>query len=108
MVGQGERNAGDTTAINKDICGRTVTNYTEKSVKGSNSKLREAVAVDVTAAGAGGAEGQRLLPPTQLMGKTWWIVSQVSPDKWLVDSGADLNICFNYELFSYIGPSDGL
>ena len=27
-------------------------------------------------------------------------------DKWLVDSGADLNICFNYELFSYIGPSD--
>ena len=28
------------------------------------------------------------------------------PDKWLVDSGADLNICFNYELFSYIGPSD--
>ena len=28
------------------------------------------------------------------------------PDKWLVDSGADLNVCFNYELFSYIGPSD--
>ena len=28
------------------------------------------------------------------------------PDKWLVDSGADLNICFNYELFSCIGPSD--
>ena len=28
------------------------------------------------------------------------------PDKWLVDSGADINICFNYELFSYIGPSD--
>ena len=28
------------------------------------------------------------------------------PDKWLVDSGADLNICFNYELFSYTGPSD--
>ena len=28
------------------------------------------------------------------------------PDKWLVDSGADLNICFNYELFSDIGPSD--
>ena len=28
------------------------------------------------------------------------------PDRWLVDSGADLDICFNYELFSYIGPSD--
>ena len=28
------------------------------------------------------------------------------PDKWLVDSGADLNLCFNYELFSYIGPPD--
>ena len=28
------------------------------------------------------------------------------PDKWLVDSGADLNICFNSELFSYIGPPD--
>ena len=28
------------------------------------------------------------------------------PDKWLADSGADLNVCFNYELFSYIGPSD--
>ena len=28
------------------------------------------------------------------------------PDKWLVNSGANLNICFNYELFSYIGPSD--
>ena len=28
------------------------------------------------------------------------------PDKWLVESSADLNICFNYELFSYIGPSD--
>ena len=28
------------------------------------------------------------------------------PDKWLVDSGADLNICFNDEFFSYIGPSD--
>ena len=27
-------------------------------------------------------------------------------DKWLIDSGADLNICFNYELFSYIGPSN--
>ena len=28
------------------------------------------------------------------------------PDKWLVDSGADLNICFKYDLFSYIGLSD--
>ena len=28
------------------------------------------------------------------------------PDKWPIDSGADLNICFNYELFSYIGPSN--
>ena len=28
------------------------------------------------------------------------------PDKWLIDSGADLNIFFIYELFSYIGPSD--
>ena len=27
------------------------------------------------------------------------------PDKWLEDSGADLNICFDDELFSYIGPS---
>ena len=28
------------------------------------------------------------------------------PDKWLVDSGTDLNICFHYALLSYIGPSD--
>ena len=28
------------------------------------------------------------------------------PNKWLVDSGADLNICLNYELFSYTGTSD--
>ena len=28
------------------------------------------------------------------------------PDKWLIDSGADLNMCFNYELFSHIGPSN--
>ena len=28
------------------------------------------------------------------------------PAKWLVDSGADLNIYFNYEVFSYISPSD--
>ena len=28
------------------------------------------------------------------------------PDKWLVDSGSDINICYNYDLFSYIGPSD--
>ena len=28
------------------------------------------------------------------------------PDKWLIDSGSDINICYNYELFSYIGPSD--
>ena len=26
--------------------------------------------------------------------------------KWLVDSGSDINICYNYDLFSYIGPSD--
>ena len=32
--------------------------------------------------------------------------SDFLPDKWLVDSGADLNICVNYELFSCIGPSD--
>ena len=32
--------------------------------------------------------------------------SDFLPDKWLVYSGANLNICFNYELFSYIGPSD--
>ena len=28
------------------------------------------------------------------------------PDKWLIDSGSDINICYNYDLFSYIGPSD--
>ena len=27
-------------------------------------------------------------------------------DKWLIDSGSDINICYNDELFSYIGPSD--
>ena len=31
--------------------------------------------------------------------------STFRPDKWLVDSGADINICFNYEWFSYIEPS---
>ena len=28
------------------------------------------------------------------------------PDKWLIDSGLDINICYNYDLFSHIGPSD--
>ena len=28
------------------------------------------------------------------------------PDKWLLESGDYLNICFNYEWFSCIGPSD--
>ena len=28
------------------------------------------------------------------------------PDKWLVDSGSDISICYNYDMFSYIGPSD--
>ena len=28
------------------------------------------------------------------------------PDKWLIDTGSDINICYNYDLFSYIGPSD--
>ena len=28
------------------------------------------------------------------------------PYKWLIDSGSDINICYIYELFSYIGPSD--
>ena len=28
------------------------------------------------------------------------------PDKWLIDSGSDINICYNYDLFSYIGSSD--
>ena len=28
------------------------------------------------------------------------------PDKRLIDSGSDINICYNYDLFSYIGLSD--
>ena len=28
------------------------------------------------------------------------------PDKWLIDSGSDINICYNYDLFSCIGPAD--
>ena len=28
------------------------------------------------------------------------------PDKWLIDSGSVINICYNYDLFPYIGPSD--
>ena len=28
------------------------------------------------------------------------------PDKWLIDSGFEINICYNYDLFSYIGPFD--
>ena len=28
------------------------------------------------------------------------------PDKWSIDSGSDINICYNYDLFSYNGPSD--
>ena len=28
------------------------------------------------------------------------------PDKWLIDSGSNINICYNYDLFSYIGPSN--
>ena len=87
MLGLGERNAGAITATNRDICGKTATNYTQKSVNGSNSKLHEAVAVDVAAAGAGGAEGQRLLPSVPLMCNIWWIVSQVSPQPFYLISG---------------------
>ena len=28
------------------------------------------------------------------------------PDKWLIDSGSDISICYNYDLFSCIGPAD--
>ena len=28
------------------------------------------------------------------------------PDKWLIDNGSDISICYNYDLFPYIGPSD--
>ena len=28
------------------------------------------------------------------------------PDKWLIDSGSVMSICYHYELFSYIEPSD--
>ena len=28
------------------------------------------------------------------------------PDKWLIVCGSDINICYIYDLFSYIGPSD--
>ena len=28
------------------------------------------------------------------------------PDKWLGYSGSDIKICYNYDMFSYIGPSD--
>ena len=51
------------------------------------SKLHEAVAVDVAAAGAGGAEGQWLLPSVRLMCNIWWIVSQVSPQPFFLISG---------------------
>ena len=28
------------------------------------------------------------------------------PDKWLIDRGSEINICYNYELYSCIGPAD--
>ena len=28
------------------------------------------------------------------------------PDKWFIDSGSHINICYNSDLLSYIGPSD--
>ena len=87
MLRQGDRSVGATTAINQDISGRTVTKYTQKSVNGSSSKLHEAMAVDVGAAGAGAAEGQRLLPSVPLMSNIWWIVSQVSPQPFYLISG---------------------
>ena len=64
-----------------------MTNYTQKSVNGSNSKPHEAVAVDVAIAEAGGAAGQQLLPSALPMCKTWWIVSQVSPQPFCLISG---------------------
>ena len=61
-------------------------------------------------AAAGGVEGRRLLPSVRHVQHTVDSLpgesSTFLPDKWLVDSGADLNVCFSYELFSYIGPSD--
>ena len=27
-------------------------------------------------------------------------------DKWLIDSGSKIHVCYNYELFSYIGPAN--
>ena len=34
------------------------------------------------------------------------VESVVLPDKWLIDSGSDIHICYNYDLFSYMGLSD--
>ena len=28
------------------------------------------------------------------------------PDKWLIDSGSDINMCYFYDLLSYIAPAD--
>ena len=28
------------------------------------------------------------------------------PHKWLIESGSDINLCYNYDMFSYIGPAD--
>lgn len=64
-------------------------------------------------AAARGVEGQRSLPSVPPMCRAWWIVSPVLillsylVPIWLVDSSADINICFNYEWLSYINPPIG-
>ena len=97
------------TAINHLIHEKIAANYILKFVcSGNNKRLHQAVAEDKAA--AGGVEGRRLLPSVRHVQHTVDSLpgesSTFLPDKWLVDSGADLNVCFSYELFSYIGPSD--
>ena len=71
--------------------------------------MHEAVAEDEAAAEAGGGPAVAAISTADVQHMVDSLPGESSaflPDKWLVDSRADVNICFNYEWFSYIGPSD--
>ena len=60
---------------------------------------------------AKGVAGQRSQQSVFLTCKAWWTVSQmrsrhVLPNNWLIDSGAEISVCFDYNQFCEIGPSD--
>ena len=55
-----------------------------------------------------GVAGQRSQQSVILTCKAWWTSEKSAflPNNWYIDSGAEISVCFDYNKFCEIGPSD--